>query len=162
MKKLILLVAVIALAALALYALLSRGLSWVWADEAVASSAARPWPGGLGTLETVAARYPPLQSNAAAARLIALVDALPAQKEIEAFVSREVARGDAGIGESPALPDVSSIRELLLREAIVWARSGRIGEIGDTATQERRGVQMRGGRALISSALANGSEAASC
>src|SRR5436190_548018 len=54
----------------------------------------------------------------------------------------------------PALPDVSAMRELLLREPIVWERPGGIGEIGDQATSARRVVQMTAARSLVAGALA--------
>ena len=65
-------------------------------------------------------------------------------------MDREIARGELNIGDPPALPDVSAIRELLLREPIVWER--RI-EFDDTVVAEMRGVQMRVARALVASAL---------
>jgi hypothetical protein len=154
MKKLILLVAVIALAALAVYALVSRGVKVVWDKDAVASSAARPWPGGLGTIETVAARFPPREPHEAAVKLAALAKQFSKSEIVEQYVSAEVARGELTIGEPPALPDVTPVRELLLREQIVWGRPGGIGEIGDQETSDRRVAQMTLGRWLVAGALA--------
>ena len=83
---------------------------------------------------------------------MALVEALPKNEAADEFVRRETARGELTIDAPPALPDVSAIRELLLREPIVWKRFGGIG--GDEETQARRTVQMTAARALVASALA--------
>ena len=119
MKKVLVVVAAIALVAWV--------ISWFWAEDAVATSAARPWPGGMGTLDAVADRLPPLQANDASVKLTALANALPKNEAVDDFVRREIARGELTIGEPPALPDVSAIRELLLREPIVWERHDGIG-----------------------------------
>ena len=122
-------------------------------EGAVASSGAQPWPGEMGTLDSVLARYPPLQANDASVKLSALGKALAESKEVDDFVRREVSRGELAIGEPPALPEVSAIRELLLREPIVWERHGGIG---DAETDAMRGMLMRMARALAASALARG------
>jgi hypothetical protein len=127
-------------------------ISRFWAKDAVAASVARPWPGGMGTLDSVADRFPPQQANDASLKLTALVNALPKNEAVGDFVAREIARGELTIGEPPALPDVSAIRELLLREPMVWKRSEGIG--GGDDTQARRAVQMTAARALVASALA--------
>lgn len=138
-------------------ALLFWVASWFRAPDAVATSASQPWPGGMGTLESVIERYPPLQANDASRKLTALGDALPRNEEdgaldpVDAFVLREIAIGELAIGEPPPLPDVSAIRELLLREPIVWER--RVA-FDDREVAERRGIQMTLARALIASALA--------
>lgn len=142
MKKL--LVAVVAIA------LVVWVISWFRVPEAVATSAARPWPGGLGTLDSIAGGLPPRHANDASRKLAALGKALPANEAVDGFVAREIARGELTIGGSPALPDVAAIRELLLREPIVWARHE---EIGHAETQTMRGVQMTVARALVASAL---------
>ena len=142
MKKVLVVVAAIALVAWV--------ISWFWAEDAVATSAARPWPGGMGTLDSVADRFPPLQANDASVKLTALANALPKNETVDDFVAREIARGELNIGERPALPEVSAIRELLLREPIVWER--RDG-IGDADTEAMRAVQMTVARALVASAL---------
>jgi hypothetical protein len=144
MKKLLVLLAAIALVAWV--------ISWFWADEAVATSSARPWPGGMGTLETVAKRFPPLKANAASAKLMALASALPKNEAVDEFAWREIGRGELTIGEPPALPDVSAIRDLLLREPIVWERRDD-EEIGDKITTQKRAVQLTMARALVASAL---------
>ena len=126
--------------------------SWFRAGDAVKISAARPWPGGMGTLESAKDRFPPLQGNDASRKLMTLVRALPKNDAIGVFVRREVERGELTIGNPPALPDVSAIRELLLREPIVWKRGEGIG--GDDDTQARRAIQMTAARALVASALA--------
>ena len=129
-------------------------VSWFRTPAAVAKAAARTWPGGMGTLDAVAARYPRLRESDAARKLTALAKALPKNEAVENFVNREIGRGELAIGEAPALPDVSAMRELLLRERVVWERHAGIGEIGDTATSARRVVQMTVARALVAGALA--------
>ena len=66
-------------------------------------------------------------------------------------MARELARGELTVGEPPALPEVAAIRQLLLREPIVWERHE---EIGHAETQAARAVQMTVARALVASALA--------
>lgn len=124
---------------------------WFRNDDAVATSAARPWPGGMGTLDKVAHRWPPLKANGASVKLTALANALPKNEAVDDFVEREIARGEPTINEPPALPDISAIRELLLREAVVWERHD---EIGDQDAQATRVMQMTVARALVASALA--------
>ena len=47
-------------------------------EGAVATSAAQPWPGQMGTLETVGDRWPPLEdANDASVKLASLANALP-------------------------------------------------------------------------------------
>lgn len=128
-------------------------ISWFRADNAVATSAGTPWPAGMGTLDSVAARIPPQTANAASVRLIALAGALPRNDVVGTFVAREIARADMAIGQPPPLPDVSAIRALLLREAIVWHRQGGVGNIGDDESNPRRAAQMTVARALVASAL---------
>jgi hypothetical protein len=143
MKKVLVVVAVIALVVWV--------ISWFRAPDAVATSAAKPWPGGLGTLDSAVKRFPPQQSNDGAKKLMALGGKLPKSEAVDAFVRREVQRADVTIGEPPALADVSAVRDLLLREPIVWERRGGIG--GGDDTQTRRGVQMTVARALVATAL---------
>ncbi len=145
MKKVLILVVVA-------IALVIWVISWFRVPEAVATSAAVPWPAGMGTLDSVAKRFPPLQANEASVKLTALEDALPKTEAVDEFVTREIVRREIAIGVPPALPDVSAIRDLLLREPIVWKRSEGIG--GDDDTQSTRGVQMRTSRTLIANALA--------
>ena len=123
---------------------------WFRNEGAVATSAARPWPGGMGSLDTVANRWPSLNANDASVALTTLAKELPQTEAVDDFVEREIARGDLTIGDPPSLPDVSKIRELLLREPIVWER--RV-EFDDGVVAEMRGVQMRVARALVASAL---------
>jgi hypothetical protein len=61
-------------------------------------------------------------ANAASVRRTALVRALTQSESVQQFVTREIARGELTIGKPPALPDVSAISELLLREPVVWTR----------------------------------------
>ncbi|MEK6373704.1 MAG: hypothetical protein AABO58_13520 [Acidobacteriota bacterium] len=147
MKK----VLVVVLVVVAAIALVVWVISWFRTPEAVATSGARPWPGGMGTLDSVARRFPPLQANDASVKLTALANALPKNEVVDEFVRREIARGELTIGEPPALPDVSAIRELLLREPIVWERHDGIG--GNDETEAMRALQLRVARALVASAL---------
>lgn len=126
--------------------------SWFRNETAVTTSVARPWPGGMGTLDSVGKRLPALKANAASVKLTALAGALPKNDAVDGFVAREIARGELAIGNPPAIADVTAIRELLLREPIVWERSEGIG--GDNDTQARRTMQMSVARALVASALA--------
>jgi hypothetical protein len=147
MKKALIVVAAIALVAWV--------ISWFWAGDAVATSGARPWPGGMGTLEAAAHRLPPLRANAASVTLTALANGLPKNEAAGDFVRREIERGELTIGEPPRLPSVSAIRELLLREPIVWTSHEGIDH-ADTVTM--RTVQLTVARALVASALANARE----
>lgn len=146
-KALIVIAAIVAVAAI-----LAWVVSWFRSPEAVATSGARAWPGGMGGLDDVAGRYPPREANAAAVRLTALGNALPKSEAVGEFVTHEMARGELAIGAPPPLADVSAIRDLLLREAIVWKRHEGIG--GGDETQGRRAMQMTVARALVASALA--------
>ena len=123
---------------------------WFRNEGAVDTSVARPWPGGMGSLDEVANRWTTLKAKDATAKLMALAKAMPENEVVDDFVEREIVRGQLTIGDPPAIPDVSAIRELLLREPIVWER--RI-EFDDTVVAELRGVQMRVARALVASAL---------
>jgi hypothetical protein len=140
-----------ALIVVAAIALVIWVISWFRNEDAVARSTARPWPGGMGTLDS-ADRLPQLHANDASVKLKALGNALPKNDVIGDFVAREIARGELAIGVPPALPDVSAIRELLLHEPIVWERQEGIG--GDDDTQATRALQMNVARALVASALA--------
>jgi hypothetical protein len=142
MKKTLIVVAAIALVVWV--------ISWFRVPEAVTASAAKPWPGG-GTLDSVDKRFPQLQANGASMKLMALANTLPKNEAIGDFVAREIARGELTIGGSPALPDVAAIRELLLREPIVWQRRDGIG--GGNDANAERAAQMTVGRALVASAL---------
>jgi hypothetical protein len=149
MKKALIVVAIIAaVVAAALWV-----VSWFRVPEVVAAAAARPWPGELGTLDSVAARLPPLEANDASKKLAVLAGALPESAAVDEFVAREIASDDLTIGEPPPLPDVSQIRELLLREPIVWPRDGGVGDIGGKETSAQRGMTMTVARALVASAL---------
>ena len=128
-------------------------LSWFRNPEAVATSGAKPWPGGMGTLELVAERYPAIEQNDAAKRLTALAQKLSQDTAIDAFVARGMARDAISIGAGPAVPEVAGIRELLLRERVVWGRPAGVADIGDQETSARRGTQMTMARTLIASAL---------
>lgn len=139
-----------ALLAVSAIALVAWVVSWFWAEDAVATSAARQWPGGMGTLESVFDRFPPLQANDGSRKLTALAHALPKNEAVDDFVRREIALGELIIGEPPALSDVSALRELLLREPIVWERHV---EIDNEDVAARRALQMTVARALVASAL---------
>jgi hypothetical protein len=142
MKKVLAGVAVIALAVWV--------ISWFRTPDAVATSGAQAWPGGMGALDSVAGRFPPQQANDASVKLTALANALPKNEAVDDFVAREIARGEITIGEPPALPEVVAIRELLLREPIVWERHDGIDH---PATAAMRAVQLTVARALVASAL---------
>ncbi|HEX8410353.1 MAG TPA: hypothetical protein VF883_15925 [Thermoanaerobaculia bacterium] len=126
-------------------------ISWFRAPEAVATSTARPWPGGMGTLDDVDARFPPQQGNDASVKLMALANAWPENEAVDEFVAREISRGELTIGEPPPLPDLAAVRELLLRETIVWEREEGIG--GGEPMNARRAAQLTVARALVASAL---------
>jgi hypothetical protein len=104
----------------------------------------------MGTLDSIADPLPPRHANAASAKLAALVSALPKNEALDAFVAREIVRRELTIGQAPSLPDVSAIRDLLLREPIVWERHE---EIGHADTSAMRAVQMTAARALVAGAL---------
>ena len=140
------------LVVLAVMALVVWVISWFRVPDVVATSGAQPWPGGMGTLDAAGARFPQRQANEASVKLTALANALPKNEVVDDFVTREIARRELTIGQPPALPDVSAIRELLLREPMVWRRDEGIG--GDDDTQATRAVQMTTARALVASALA--------
>ena len=144
MKKVLVVIA-------AAIALILWVITWFRTPEAVAVSGGKPWPGGMGTLEAVSGRFTPQKGNEASAKLAALRDGLPKSDAVDEFVAREAARAEVTIGEPPALPDVTPIRELVLRELIVWERRSGIDHEG---TQTMRGVQLTVARALIASALA--------
>jgi len=146
MKKLL----VVAAAVVAAIALILWVISWFRAPEAVATSAAKEWPGGMGTLDSIANRFPPQPANDASVKLTALANALPKSEALDNFVGREMARGELTVGGPPALPDVSAIRELLLREPIVWERHEGFDH---PDVQALRGMQMTMARALVASAL---------
>ena len=143
MKKALIVVAVLALVVWV--------VSWFWSGDAVRTSNARPWPNGLGTLEDAPRRFPPAAGNGAASKLTALGNALPEQEAVDEFVAREVARSEMAIGQPPSLPDVAAIRELLLRERVVWQRFEGF-DAGPVI--ERRALHMRIARVLVASALA--------
>ncbi len=144
---------------IAIFGLIGGIVSLFRNPAAVSTSARRPWPGEMGTLETVSNRWPLPNSddanankpNEASVKLTALASALPENKALDDFVAREITRGELTIGESPALPDVSAIRELLLREPISWERHD---DIGDPKAIAMRAMQMTMARALVANALA--------
>ena len=112
----------------ALIVLLSLGAavyvaSWFWAGDEVAAAADRPWPDGLGTLAAVPDRYPPEHENEAARKLTSLAEGIAESEAITTYVRQEIARGDLTIAEPPAIADLSAIRDLLLREPVVWERN---------------------------------------
>lgn len=140
-----------ALVVLAAAALVVWVISWFRTPAAVKTAAARPWPEGMGPLDSVAPRVPRQQANEASRKLIALGNALPKSEAIDDFVAREIARGTLAIGAPPALPDLSAIREVLLREPIVWEVHESIGDPDAIAL---RVMHMKTARALVAGALA--------
>jgi len=111
-----------ALVMLALLAAAVYVASWFWGGDEVAAAAARPWPNGLGTLAAVPDRYPPQHENEAARKLTKLAAAVVENDAVTTYVRQEIARGELTIAEPPAIADVSAIRDLLLREPVVWER----------------------------------------
>jgi hypothetical protein len=124
--------------------------SWFWAGNEVASAAARPWPNGLGTLAAVPDRYPSQHENDAARRLTKLAAAVRKNDIVTAYVRKEIARGELTITEPPAIGGISAIRDLLLREPVVWERDllqqhgGLLGKVA---------MHLSLMRALVASAL---------
>ena len=143
MKKVLIIVVAIALVVWV--------ISWFRTPDAVATSGAKPWPGGMGTLASAPNRFPPMQANEASVKLMTLANALPKNEALDAFVQREIARGELTIGEPPALPDVTPICELLLRERVIWKRDAEMG--GGDESNNRRTAQMTIARSLVASAL---------
>lgn len=119
---------------------------------AVSTSAAQPWPAEMGPLKSAAERYPPHKGNEASVKLASLANALPKSDAVDDFLARELTRAELTIGEPPAIPDVSAIRELVLRESIVWEREEGVG--GGNEMNARRTVQMSVARLLVAIALA--------
>jgi hypothetical protein len=127
--------------------------SWFWAGDKVADAAAQPWPDGLGTLAAVPGRYPPQHGNEAARKLETLAGPVAANDAVTTYVRQEIARGELTIAEPPTIPDVSAIRDLLLREPIVWERDlwqqhgGLLGKVAMHLTLMRTLVASALGRA---------------
>lgn len=97
--------------------------SWFWASDEVGAAAARPWPEGLGTLAAVPDRYPPQHENEAARKLTKLAGTVVANDDaVMTYVRQEIARGEPIIAEPPPIAGLSAIRDLLLREPVVWER----------------------------------------
>jgi len=96
--------------------------SWFWAGDEVAAAAARPWPDGLGTLAAFTDRYPPQHENEAARKLTRLAGPVAENDAVTIYVRQQIARGELTIAAPPAIADVTAIRDLLLREPIVWER----------------------------------------
>jgi hypothetical protein len=142
-KALIIFIAAIGLVGSIVFSLRNPG--------AVATSAAQPWPGEMGTLKAAADRSPPQNANEASLKLTSLANVLPKNDTVDDFVAREITRAELSIGEPPSLPDVSAIRELLLREPIVWEREEGIG--GGNEMNARRTVQLKVARVLVASAV---------
>jgi hypothetical protein len=93
-----------------------------------------------------------MEANSASKELTSLGEALPKNDNaLDDFVAREIKRGELTLGEPPPLPDVSAIRELLLREHIEWERHD---EIGAQEAIAMRAMQMTMARALVANALA--------
>jgi len=128
-------------------------ISWFRRPAVVAAAASKPWPGGMGTLESVDKRFPPVKANDASVKLVSLAKAFAANKAVDDFVAREIVRGDMSVGEPPSIPDVTAVRELLLRDAVIWKRRGGVGGIGAEETTVLRVTLMNVARALVGSAL---------
>ena len=111
-----------ALILLALVAAAVWVASWFWAGDVVDAAAIRAWPDGLGTLAAVPNRYPPHAENESARKLTKLAEPLAENDAVTAYVRQEIARGELTIAEPPTMPDLTPIRDLLLREPVVWER----------------------------------------
>jgi hypothetical protein len=139
-----------ALIVLALLAAAVYVASWFWGGDEVAAAASRPWPDGLGTLAAVPGRYPPQHENEAARKLTTLAGSIAENDAVTTYVRQEIARGELTIAEPPAIPDLSAIRDLLLREPVVWERDisqqhgGLLGKVA---------MHLSLMRALVASAL---------
>lgn len=96
--------------------------SWFWAGDEVAAAAARPWPGELGSLAAVPDRYPPQHENDAARKLVKLAGPVAEDNAVATYVRQEIARSSLTVAEPPSMVSVSAIRDLLLREPVVWER----------------------------------------
>lgn len=147
MKKALLFIGAVVVAV----ALLAWIATWFRAPEAVAKSAAKPWPGQSGGLDTATKRVVPTRTNAAAQKLLALARSWPKNDAVDNYVWSEVSRGEMSIGAPPPLGDVSAIRELLLRETLTWETHT---EVGDADAIDHRALQVTVSRALIANALA--------
>jgi len=127
--------------------------SWFWAGDEVDGAAARPWPDGLGTLAAVPDRYPPQHENEAGRKLTKLAGAVAENDAVTAYVRREIASGELSIAEPPAMAGLSAIRDLLLREPVVWERDlsqqhgGLLGKVAMHLTLMRALVASALGRA---------------
>jgi hypothetical protein len=120
-------------------------------EGAVATSAAQQWPGQMGNLEKAEDRWPRQEANGASTTLASLAEALPKKDDaIDEFVALEIKRAELTIGEPPPVPDVTAIRELLLKEPIVWER---YDEIGASEAIAMRTLHMTIARALVVNAL---------
>ncbi len=97
-------------------------VSWFWAGDEVAAAAGQPWPHGLGTVAAVPGRFPPQDENEAARKLTELAAGVTENEAVATYVRQEIARGEPAIAEPPPLPDLSGVRDLLLREPVVWRR----------------------------------------
>jgi hypothetical protein len=135
---------------IAVLGLIGSVVLWFRNEEAVTTSAARPWPGGMGSLKAAEGRWPKRKANDASVQLTTLAKALPKNEAVDKFVEREMVRGELMIGEPSAIPDVSQIRELLLRGPVIWESRE---EFDDVQVGERRTMQMTVARTLVASAL---------
>lgn len=140
---------------LAVIGLVGSIFVWLRNPGAVETSALERWPEQMGNLETAGEKWPRVEPNEASVKLTSLAEALPKNdKTVDDFVAREITRNELRIDEAPQLPDVSSIRDLLLREDVAWQR---YDEVGDPNAIAARTVQMTIARALVANALAKGS-----
>ncbi|MBV9494173.1 MAG: hypothetical protein JOZ54_08000 [Acidobacteria bacterium] len=140
-----------ALVILVAIALVVWVVSWFRTPAVVATAGAQSWPGRMGTLDAALDRYPPRKANDAVRKLLALAKTLPRNDSVLHYVEGEVSRGELTIGAPPVLPDVVAIRELLLREPLVWSRAEGVG--GGEEDSNARGAQMTIARALVTNAL---------
>lgn len=147
-KALVILVVMLVVMAATVYV-----ASWFWADDVVDAAALRPWPEDLGSLAAVPDRYPTQHENEAARKLTGLAVSVAENDAVTTYVRQEIARGDLTIAEPPAIADLSAVRDLLLREPVVWERdvalqhSGLLGKVRMYQTLSRALVASALGRA---------------
>ncbi len=137
---------------LAVIGLITSIFLWFRSPGAVATSAGEKWPGSMGNLESVTDRWPRVEPNEASVKLTSLAESLLRNNNaVDDFIAREITSDQLNINEAPELPDVSSIRDLLLHEKVVWQR---YDEVADQRAIEARVMQMTVAKALVANALA--------
>lgn len=154
-----------ALAFLVLLGLIAYGVLWIAAMRETSKVAKAPWPGDLGSLESLAQRFPRQAESASAKRLIELAEPLKIDAIhpfLQAYVNAEMERGELAIAEPPAeaaayLVDqaiaIVAIREHLVSRGseVAWARDLSAGYEAPTPNLP---FVMKLTRMLVANALA--------